>query len=112
MTFGDVAFTPAVAIGVDRQAKGVVPLVDGAADMVVDPGGVAAHIQLKDLETVTRSFGSFVEPGMRYRAQDDAVAKGARRLGNGLLPRHPALQCGRPLSRVGGPGKTTAQEML
>ena len=45
MALGDVALAPAVAVGVDGQAKRVIALVDGAADMVVDPLGVAAHIE-------------------------------------------------------------------
>src|SRR5487761_1241827 len=53
VTLGDVALAPAVAVGVDRQAKGVIALVDGASDMVVDPSGVAAHVKLEDLEAVT-----------------------------------------------------------
>src|SRR6266404_5759394 len=81
MTFGDVALAPAVAVGVDRQAKRVIALVDGAADMVVDPGGVAAHIELEDLEAVARGLGSLVEPRFGDRRKDYAVAEGARRFG-------------------------------
>src|SRR5207248_10336103 len=80
VALSDVALAPAVTVGVDGQAKGVVALVDGPADMVVNPRGVAAHIKLKDFETVAGSLGGLVEPGMRDRAQDHAVAKGARRL--------------------------------
>ena len=82
VALGDVALAPAVAVGVDGQAKRVVALVDGAADMVVDPGGVAAHVKLKDLEAVARGLGGLVEPGMRHRAEDHAVAENPRRLGD------------------------------
>ena len=82
VALGDVALAPAVAVGVDGQAKGVVALVDRAAHMVVDPGGVAAHIELEDLEAVAGGLGGLVEPGMRHRAQDHAVAEVARRLGD------------------------------
>ena len=83
VALGDVALAPAVAVGVDRQAKGIIALVDSAADMVVDPGGIAAHVQLENLEAVTGGFGCLVEPRMRYRAQDHAIAEFARRRGDG-----------------------------
>src|SRR5262249_32219837 len=82
VTFGDVAFASAVAVGVDGQAKGIIALADGAADMVVDPFGIAADIELEDLESVAGSLGGLVEPGMRHRAQDQSVAKLARCRGN------------------------------
>ena len=63
VALGDVALAPAVAVGVDRQAKRVVALVHRAPDMVVDPGRVAAHIQLEDLEAVARGLGGFSSPG-------------------------------------------------
>jgi len=71
--------SPAVAVGVDRQAKGVVALVDCATDMVVDPLRGAAHINLKDREAVARCLGSLVEPRFGDRRKDDAMAEGARR---------------------------------
>jgi len=40
-----VAFAPAVAVGVDGQAKRVIPLVDGAADMSSTQASVAANIK-------------------------------------------------------------------
>ena len=67
VTLGDVALAPAVAVGVDGQAKGVIALVDGAADMVVNPLGVAANIELEDLEAVARGLGRFVEPRLGHR---------------------------------------------
>src|SRR6266404_9086052 len=75
MAFGDVALAPAVAVGVDGQAKGVITLVDGAAHMVVNPMGVAAHIELEDLEAVARGLGSLVEP----RLDPGTQPPGARR---------------------------------
>src|SRR5579871_6457741 len=60
MALGDVALAPAVAVGVDGQAEPVIALVLGAADMLVDPGGIAAHIELKDLEAVARRRGGFL----------------------------------------------------
>jgi hypothetical protein len=64
MALGDVALAPRIAVGVDGQAERVIALVDGAADMVVDPGGVAPHVELKYLEAVARGLGRLVEPGM------------------------------------------------
>jgi hypothetical protein len=83
VTLGDVALAPAVAVGVDCQAKRIVALVDRAADMVVDPFGIAAHIKLEDFEAVAGSLGSLVEPRLGNRRENDAVAEGACRLGDG-----------------------------
>jgi hypothetical protein len=57
VAFGDVALAPAVTVGVDGQAKGVIAVVDRAADMVVYPAGIAAHIKLEDFEAVAGSQG-------------------------------------------------------
>src|SRR4029077_6335844 len=86
MTLGDVALAPAVAVGIDGQAKRVIALVDGAADVVVDPLGVAAHIKLEDLEAVARGLGSLVEPRFGDRRKDHAVAEGAGRFGDSGAP--------------------------
>src|SRR4051794_3836173 len=48
VTLGDVALAAAVAVGVNRQTEGAVALFGGAPDMIVDPGRVAAHVELKD----------------------------------------------------------------
>src|SRR5689334_21498152 len=47
MTFGQIALAPAVVGGVDSHAERRVIVFDGALDMIVGPGGVAAHIELK-----------------------------------------------------------------
>src|SRR6266436_2622826 len=86
MALGDVALAPTVAVGVDGQAKGVITLVEGSADMVVDPLGVAAHIELEDLEAVARGLGRLVEPRFGDRGKDHAVAEDARRFGDGRTP--------------------------
>jgi hypothetical protein len=62
---GDVTLAPAVAVGVDRKSERVIAVVDGAAHIVVDPIGIAAHVKLEDLEAVVRGFGGLFEPGMR-----------------------------------------------
>ncbi len=79
VALSDVALAPAVTVGVDDQAECVIAAVDGAADMVVDPIGVAAHVKLKNLAAAARSLGGFVHPGMRHRRQDHAVAELASR---------------------------------
>src|SRR6516225_8866714 len=47
VALGDVTLAPAVAVGVDGHAEGVIASVDRAADVVVDPVGVAEDIELK-----------------------------------------------------------------
>ena len=86
MALGDVAFAPAVAVGVDGHAKRVIALVDRAADMVVDPFGVAAHIELEDFEALAGGFGGFVEPRLRDRRKNHAVAVDARRFSDSGAP--------------------------
>src|SRR5262249_23475172 len=83
MALGDVALAPAVAVGVDGDAERVIAGIDRAAEMVVDPAGVAEHIELKDLEAVTRGLGLPLEARMRDTAQDHAVADLGGRLGDG-----------------------------
>ena len=51
---GDVALAPAVVGGVDGQAERRVAVLDGARDVVVDPGVVAAHIELVEAQRVGR----------------------------------------------------------
>src|SRR5260370_1222927 len=75
MALRDVALAPAVAVGIDGQAEGGVALVDRPAHMIVDPGSVAAHIKLEDAEPVGRRRGGLVEPRLRHRGQDHAVAE-------------------------------------
>ena len=63
VTLGDVALAPAVMRGVDRHAEGNIAVVDGAADMVVDKGVVAAHVELEDARGVGGGLGDRFEPG-------------------------------------------------
>jgi len=44
---GQIAFAPAVMRGVDGDAERRVIVFDGALDVIVGPGGVAADIKLK-----------------------------------------------------------------
>src|SRR5712692_3743575 len=83
MALGDVALAPAVAVGVDGQAEGRVALVDRAADVMVDPGRIAAHIELEDPEPVGRGLGGLVETRLGDRGEDHAVAEIPRRRGDG-----------------------------
>ena len=83
VALGDVALAAAVAVGVDRQAKRVIAVVDGAADMVVDPIGIATDVELEDLEALAGGFGGLFQPRMRAGAQNHAVAELACRLGDG-----------------------------
>ena len=83
VALGNVALAAAVAVGVDRKAERVIAVVDGPADMVIDPIGIAIDVKLEDFEGLTRGFGGFFEPGMRAGAQDHAVAELAGGRGDG-----------------------------
>src|SRR5262249_54103358 len=49
---GDVALAPAVRGRVDGEAEGRVSVIARALDVIVDPGVVAANVQLEDAEVV------------------------------------------------------------
>ena len=54
MALGEVALAPAVDRGVDGEAEGDIFIGDGAGDEIVDPGLVAADIELEDPRRVGR----------------------------------------------------------
>ena len=72
---GDVALAPAVMGGVDGQAERRIAVRDGALDMIVDPGLVAAHIELKQPQRVGRRRRQLLEPGIADRAEHVAGAE-------------------------------------
>jgi hypothetical protein len=82
VAFGNVAFAAAMAVGVDRKAERVIAVVDGAADMVIDPIRIATDIELEDFEAIARGFGGFFYTGMRAGAENHPIAEFARRLGD------------------------------
>src|ERR1051325_7606204 len=75
VALGDVALAPAVDRGVDREAERRVTLGDGARDVVVDPGGVAAYIELEEEQRGGRGLGDLLEAGLAHRAQHMADAE-------------------------------------
>ncbi len=72
---GDVALAPAVMGGVDGQAERRVAVRDGALDVIVDPGLVAAHVELKEAQRIGRRRGQLLEPGIADRAEHVAGAE-------------------------------------
>src|SRR3546814_20077230 len=64
----DVALTAAVDRGIDRQAEGVVAGGLCPPHMVVDPGVVAADVELEDLPAVRR-LGGRLPAGLRSAAR-------------------------------------------
>src|SRR5262249_38690402 len=70
MALGDVALAPAVPVSVDGDAERVITGIDRTTELVVDPIGVAQHIELKNLEPVTRCRSRRLETGMGHTAQD------------------------------------------
>src|SRR5262249_54491025 len=47
-SLGNVALAPAVVRGIDGEAEGGIAMGNGSFHVIVDPGHVAAHIQLKE----------------------------------------------------------------
>ena len=58
---GDVALAPAVMGGVDGQAERRIAVRDGALDVIVDPGLVAAHIELVKTQRIGRRRRELLE---------------------------------------------------
>src|SRR5262249_18671863 len=69
MALGKIAFAPAVDRGVDGEAEGAVPATDRAGHVVVDPGLVAAHIELEYPHRLRRRFGHLLQARIAHRAQ-------------------------------------------
>src|SRR5262249_17879993 len=67
---GDVALAAAVDRAVDGDAEGVVTEVDRLADLVVDPVGLAARVELEDLRAAG-GFADGLHAGFGYGAQDE-----------------------------------------
>ena len=83
MALGDVALAPAVMGGVDGETEHAVLVGDGAGHMVVDPGRIAAHIELEHAQRVGRRLGDPFEAGIADRAQHMGAAEFAGRLDHG-----------------------------
>src|SRR5262249_54229646 len=57
MTLGEIAFAPAVDRGIHRDAERRVAVGNCAGHMIVDPGLVAAHIELEYAGCIRCRFG-------------------------------------------------------
>src|SRR6185437_13351931 len=68
---GDVALPPAVGGGVHREAERIVTGADRAADIVVHPGVVAAHVELEDARPVAAGRGTLLKARLGDGADDD-----------------------------------------
>ena len=80
MPFGDVALAPAVVRSVDGQKERRIAVPDRALDMVVDPGIVAADVELIDAQRLGRGLGHFFQTGQGDRGEhvrDAEFARGA-----------------------------------
>src|SRR5687767_4375053 len=80
----DVSLAPAVMGDVDRQAKSAIAVVLRAAHVIVDPGVVAAHVELEYAD-IARRARRFLEP---------RLAHGREHLRNAELRRRPRRRCG------------------
>ncbi len=69
VALGEIALAPAVMGGVDGEAKRGIAVLDRALDVIVGPGGVAAHIELEHAQAVGRGLGDVFEAGVADRAQ-------------------------------------------
>ena len=66
--------------GIDGQTERRVFVGDGARDIIVDPGGVAAHVELKHAQRVGRRLGDAFQAGIAHRREHVGDAELGRRL--------------------------------
>src|SRR6185437_7337688 len=83
VALGDVAFAPAVMRGVDGQAERRVFVGDGARNKIIDPGGVATHVELKDAQGIRRGLSDPFEARIAHRRQHVGDAEFRRGFGDG-----------------------------
>jgi hypothetical protein len=79
VALGEIALAAAVMGGVDGEAERGVAVRDRALDMIVDPGFVAAHIELEDAQRIGRRLGDVFEAGIADRTQHVGAAEFGRR---------------------------------
>ena len=80
VALGEIALAPAVMGGVDREAERAVVLRHRAFDIIVDPGFVAAHIELEHAQRIGLGLGDRFETGIADRTQHMGDAEFRRRL--------------------------------
>ena len=96
VALGEVALAPAVVVEIDGEAERDVAVGDGALDVVLDPGRVAADVELEDLGVIVAGRHR-LEARRALRAQhvQDAEARGRPR-------RRGAARCHHVLQRADG----------
>src|ERR1700733_966079 len=84
MALGEIAFAPAVMGGVGGEAERGRAALDRALDVIVGPGRVAAHIELKHSQRIGRGVRDPFEARIANRAQHMSDAEFGRRLDHRL----------------------------
>src|SRR5215203_320619 len=87
VAFCDVALAAAVDRAVHGDTDGVIAQVHGLMDLTVDPVGVTARVQLKDLRTIG-GLANRLHPRLRYGAEDERNAE----RGSGTRRRQAAIR--------------------
>ena len=80
MAFRQIALAPAVVGGIDREAERAVARCDGTFRHVVDPGGIAARVELIDAQGLGRRLRYGLQARLAHRTQHVADAELLRRL--------------------------------
>ena len=83
IALGDIALAPAVMMGVDGEAERAEAGLDRAVEDRLDPGLVAAHVELKDFQPVRHDLAGVLDVGLGHRALKHRAAEGAGGVGNG-----------------------------
>ena len=86
---GEIAFPPAIMGSVDGQTEDSVAVANGALDVIVDPGRVAADIKLIETQRIGCRCGEVLEPGIADRAEHvrgtERVRRAHHRQGTGRM---------------------------
>ena len=79
----DVALAAAVVVGVDGEAERAEACFNRAVEDRLDPGLVAAHVELEDFQAVRHNLAGLLDVGLGHRALEHRTAEGAGGIGDG-----------------------------
>ncbi len=79
MALGEVALAPAIDGGIHRDEERGAAAINGAGDVVVHPGLVAAHIELKYARGIGRGCGDGFQPRLAHGREHMGGTEFARR---------------------------------
>ncbi len=83
IALGDVALAAAVVVGVDGEAERAETRFHRAIEDRLDPGLVAAHVELEYFQAVRHDLAGLLDVGLGHRALEHRAAERAGGIGDG-----------------------------